>query len=111
MKKAQFNFMMDWPELFFLVLFALGFIIVFFAANTFITYLLITVGGLMTGRFLYQKKGKYPPPFHIMIYGFVCGFILALIITHKADWKLALFLFIIANFGSYYMHEKGYISD
>jgi hypothetical protein len=109
-KKAQFNMMHDWAELMFFVLFVIGFGIILFAKNAFFTYLFIFIGGVMTGRFLFQKRDKYPIPFYLLVSGFVFGFVLAIIITNKANWKVSILLYVVANMLSFYIHEKGYLT-
>lgn len=110
-KKGTYDFAMKWPHLFFFLLFSLGFIIVFFASNSFMSYLFVVLVGFMTGRFLFQKAGKYPVPFFIVITGFLLGYIIALMISGKGDWRISLILFLFSNIFSYRLFEKGYFAD
>lgn len=109
-KKSQLDFQMRWPEYFFILLFILGFFIAIFAANAFYVYTFIGLAGFMTGRFLFKKKNRPPVPIYLLTYGFLFGFILALIITKRGDWRVALIIFVLSNMLSYYLHERGFIS-
>lgn len=101
-----------WPEFMFFILFAVGFVVAIIAPTATLAYIFIGISGIMTGRFLYEKKGRDQQfPVYMIVYGFLFGFVLALIITKRADWKIALVVFIISNMISYYIHEKGFYTD
>lgn len=110
-KRATLDLVNKWAEYLFFVVFILGIIIGLFAFNKFLAYGMIIFGGFFTGRFLYQKKSRPPIPVYLAVYGFVIGYILSLMLTRKADWKVSLILFIIANMVSFYLHERGYLTD
>ena len=110
-KKSQIDIQWKWPEYFFFILLIIGFLIVIFARSATFIYIFTVLAGLMVGRYLFQRKSRPPVPIYILIYGFVIGFILALMLTRKADWKIALIIFIVSNMLSYYLHERGYVND
>lgn len=111
-KKAELDLQWMWPEYSFFVLFIIGFLIAVLAPSPIFAQIFIGITGLMTGRYLYKRKGRAAQtPVYLVVYGFLFGFVLALIITHKADWKLAMIVYILGNMFSYYMHDKGFIND
>jgi uncharacterized membrane protein len=111
MNKKGFDYQWNWPELYFFVLLVLGVIVAAVSPSPGFAYFFVFLVGIGTGRFLFQKKGKHPIVFYLIIAGFVVGYNLTLLITQKASWQISMVLFVLANFISYYIHEKGYIND
>jgi 4-hydroxybenzoate polyprenyltransferase len=111
MNKKAVSYFEEWPEMYFIILFIAGFVLVVSANNVWFTYLFILICGALAGRYLYQKKGKFPVPHYIIILGFFTGFVFAMIITKKADWRLGSILFVLSGIFVHYLHDKKYIQD
>ena len=100
----------NWAEVFFILLLLLGFFISIALPNPWISYFIIFVAGLLSGRWIYKKKGKQPLfPFFLIIVGFLFGYMLGTYSLYKVSAKLIALLFTIGAITGYYIHKKGYI--
>lgn len=100
----------SWAEVFFVVLLLLGFFVSIALPNPWINYFIIFLAGLLSGRWIYKKKGKQPLfPFFLIIVGFLFGYMLGAYPSYKVNAKIIAILFIIGVIAGYYIHKKGYI--
>ncbi len=97
----------SWAETFAVVLLLIGFFAALFLGSAVLSYLVITLSGLLAGRYFFQRRVAQPIfPFIMIIIGFLLGFMLGAIWANKV---LILFLFVAATFASYFLHKKGYL--
>jgi len=103
-----FDFRGKWVELAFFILIILGFIFSILTRNLVLSYSLIFVAGMGSGRLLFERKNKLQLPYYLMIIGFLIGYILGAFYGNR---NVMIILFILGSFISYYLHDKGYIQD
>jgi len=100
----------SWAEVFFVLLLLIGFFISIALPNPWLNYLIIFLAGLLSGRWIYMKKGKQPLfPFFLIIVGFLFGYMLGAYPSGLINTKLIAILFILGGIISYYIHKEGYI--
>jgi hypothetical protein len=109
-KKSQGEaFWMAWPEMFFILLIIIGFIISIFIRNAVLSYVVVFAVGAMAGRLIGLRIRKKPLfPYFLIVLGFLIGFFLGSF-TIDVNRILLIILFIIGGIASYYVHKKGYI--
>ena len=110
-KKGKLDFYKDWPEYFFILLLVLGFLVALASRSAGLTYFIIFISGLITGRGFYKRRHQNRFPFILTTLGFLIGFILGGFVRSNADWKIMVILFIIANIISGYAHRKGFMKE
>jgi hypothetical protein len=99
----------NWAEVFFIVLLLLGFLLSIAMPNPWISYLVIFSAGLLSGRWIYKKKGRQPLfPFFLIIVGFLLGYMLGAYPV-GVDARVIVLLFIVGALLSYFAHKKDYI--
>ncbi len=99
----------NWAEVFFVVLLLLGFLLSIAMPNPWISYLVIFFAGLLSGRWIYKKKGRQPLfPFFLIIIGFLLGYMLGAY-PIGVNATAVVLLFIVGALLSYYAHKKEYI--
>jgi hypothetical protein len=102
MRKAL-EFLTNWVELSFILLLILGFVISVFVNDVLLSYALVLMAGLGSGKIIYHKAKDFLFPHILLITGFILGFI----IGHKEGSTIALILiFLAGNAISYYAHKK-----
>ena len=100
----------NWAEVFFVVLLLIGFFVSIALPNPWINYLIIFLAGILSGRWIYMKKGKQPLfPFFLIIVGFLFGYMLGAYPSDIINAKIIAMLFILGGIIGYYIHKKGYI--
>jgi hypothetical protein len=100
----------SWAEVFFVLLLLIGFFVSIALPNPWINYFIIFLAGLLSGRWIYRKKGKQPLfPFFLIIVGFLFGYMLGAYPSVRVNGKIIAILFIIGIIIGYYIHKKGYI--
>ena len=100
----------SWAEIFFVLLLLIGFFISIAMPNPWISYFVIILAGLLSGRWIYKKKGKQPLfPFFLIIVGFLFGYMLGAYPLARVNVKAIAILFIVSTIIGYYIHKKGYI--
>jgi hypothetical protein len=107
-KKAAFDFTSDWAEFFFLVLLFIGLIIGILSPSAAVTYLISGVWGFMAGRLLFERKGRGPAPYILIIIGFIMGFVIGSIMGER--W-ITLLIFLGTMILSYNLYLKKIIKD
>ena len=106
-KKAA-GFFSHWAEVLFLSLLIIGFILSIVAPSAVISYIMIFVVGLMSGRLVYERKNKLIFPYVLIIIGFIIGYILGAFYGNKVT---ILTLYLIGIWIGYQIYEKGVIHD
>ena len=106
-KKAA-GFFSHWGEVLFLSLLIIGFILSIASPSAVISYIMIFVVGLMSGRLLYERKNKLVFPYVLIIIGFIIGYILGAFYGNKAT---ILTLYLIGIWAGYQVYNKGIIHD
>jgi hypothetical protein len=102
MKKA-FEFLTNWVEVSFIILLVLGFGISLLINDVYISYGIVLLSGLVSGKIIYHKKKDYLFPYIILIAGFILGYI----IGHRQGSAMAIILiFGAGNILCYYAHKK-----
>ena len=101
-------FFKNWGEFLFFVLLVIGFILAIAAPSAVISYLVIFIVGLMSGRLLYERKNKLAFPYTLIIIGFIIGYILGAFYGNKMT---ILTLYLIGIWIGYQIFNKGIIHD
>jgi hypothetical protein len=97
----------QWAEVFFVILLMVGFLIAISIRSAAMNYVVIFLAGMMTGRLIYEKKGKQPIfAFFLIIIGFLFGYMLG---SFGVNRKIIVVFFVAGSITSYYLHKKGYI--
>jgi len=107
-KKGAFTFFKDWGEFMFFVLLVIGFILSLAAPSAVISYIMVFILGIMSGRLLYDRKNKLVFPYFLIITGFILGYILGAYFGNKIT---ILTLYLIGIFVGYQIYDKGIIHD
>jgi len=106
-KKAA-GFFSHWGEVLFLSLLVIGFILSIAAPSAVISYIMIFVVGLMSGRLVYERKKKLIFPYVLIIIGFIIGYIIGAFYGNKMT---ILTLYLIGIWIGYQIYNKGVIHD
>ncbi len=70
------KFWEDWAEVIGFFLLIIGFFSAVLAGSAVISYIVITLSGLMGGRVWYRIKANMKTPWIIVLFGFLVGFVL-----------------------------------
>lgn len=98
----------NWAELFFFVLLVIGFFLSLLAPSAVISYLMIFVLGMMSGRLIYERKQKLQFPYYLIVVGLLIGYLLG---AYYGNKRIILTLFILGMITSYFLHNRGIIHD
>ena len=101
-------FFKNWGEFLFFVLLVIGFILAIASPSAVISYMVIFIVGLMSGRLLYERKNKLVFPYALIIIGFIIGYILGAFYGNKMT---ILTLYLIGIWIGYQIFNKGIIHD
>jgi hypothetical protein len=101
-------FFKNWGEFLFFVILVIGFILAIASPSAVISYLVIFIVGLMSGRLLYERKNKLVFPYTLIIIGFIIGYILGAFYGNKMT---ILTLYLIGIWIGYQIFNKGIIHD
>jgi 4-hydroxybenzoate polyprenyltransferase len=105
-KSAGDLFWTSWPELFFIFLIVIGFVVSIIVRNPTLSYIVMFCGGLMGGRLIAKKIKKQPLfPYFLIVLGFLFGYLLGSF-TIKINRLLLILLFVIGGIVSYILHKK-----
>ena len=104
-KKADFAY--NWVEYLFIALLIVGFILALKVGSAVMTYIIISLCGLMSGRIFYRIRKNPQFPFYVIIIGFLLGYLLG---SYYGNKKIIFILFFVFNIISYYIYKKGYIT-
>ena len=97
------GFFESWVEPFFLGLLIAGFVLGKLLLDTFISYLIIAIAGLIAGRLAYVKRENDPVPFYALSLSFLFG----LLLGHRVgNGFMMILLFAAAAALSYYLHKN-----
>lgn len=109
-KKGVLDMVSMWVEYLALVVLFIGFFISLSAGSAFLSYLIIFLSGLLTGRILFQQRKALPFKYYILMLVFLIGYILGTYVSFGSR-KVIVIIFILSNILSYYIHDKGYIKS
>lgn len=104
MKKANLAF--NWVEYLFMALLVLGFILALKVSTAAMSYIVIFLIGLISGRFVYKLRKNMTFPLYVVLIGFLLGYLLGSFYGSK---KIIFVMFIIGNTIIYYIYDKGYL--
>lgn len=107
-KKGVLDMVSMWVEYLALVVLFIGFFISMSAGSAFLSYLIIFLSGLLTGRILFQQRKALPFKYYILMLVFLIGYILGTYVSFGSR-KVVVIIFILSNILSYYIHDKGHI--
>ena len=98
----------SWAETIFVVLILVGFFIALLLNSALLSYIVITLSGLLAGRFFYKRRTAQPIfPFILVIVGFLFGFMIGG--SLQANPIIIAVLFTVTAVASYILHQKGYL--
>ena len=106
MKHKKANLAYNWVEYLFLILMILGFILALKVGSAVMSYIIIVLCGLISGRLIYKLKKNITFPFYIIILGFLLGYLLG---SYYGSKKLMIILFAVANIAGHFVYNKGYL--
>ncbi len=107
-KKGVLDMVSMWVEYVALVVLFIGFLISMSSGSAFLSYLIIFLSGLLTGRILFQNRKALPFKYYILILVFLVGYILGTYVSFGSR-KVIVIVFILSNILSYYLHDRKYI--
>jgi phage-related holin len=96
----------QWPEMFSLLLLVVGFIIALFSKSAAITYIMITLCGLVSGRMLFFRKYRMKLLFFMVTIAFLIGFILG---SFYGSTRYIIVFYIVGNYIGYFLHKEAYL--
>jgi len=107
-KKGVLDMVSMWVEYVALVVLFIGFFISMSSGSAFLSYLVIFLSGLLTGRIVFQYRKALPFKYYILMLVFLVGYILGTYVSFGSR-KVIVVVFILSNILSYYIHDRGYI--
>ena len=107
-KKGVLDMVSMWVEYVALVVLFIGFFISMSSGSAFLSYLVIFLSGLLTGRIVFQNRKALPFKYYILMLVFLVGYIIGTYVSFGSR-KVIVVVFILSNILSYYIHDKGYI--
>ena len=107
-KKGVLDMVSMWVEYVALVVLFIGFFISMSSGSAFLSYLVIFLSGLLTGRIVFQNRKALPFKYYILMLVFLVGYILGTYVSFGSR-KVIVVVFILSNILSYYIHDRGYI--
>ena len=107
-KKGVLDMVSMWVEYVALIVLFIGFFISMSSGSAFLSYIIIFLSGLLTGRILFQHRKALPFKYYILMLVFLIGYILGTYVSFGSR-KVIVIVFILSNILSYYMHDKEYI--
>jgi hypothetical protein len=105
-KKGVISVLTWWVEMVAFIVLVVGFVFSIFIRSAFVTYIVITLFGLLAGRFIYYKRHGFP--FYLITMGLLIGYVLG---SRYGQWKLIIVLFFLGGAVSYYVHQQGYLDN
>ena len=96
----------DWAEAFAFFFVIVGFILSLTAANVVYSYVFVLLMGAVFGRVLFRFKTKSRVPLYLIILGFLLGFLIG---NYRADFRVLIVLYVLGIYGTYWLHDKGYL--
>jgi len=107
-KKAVLDLVNAWVDYVLLFMLAIGFIFSVSLGSAFISYVVIFLCGIFTGRMLYQNRKALPFKYYIIFFVFLVGYLFGTYFSFGSR-KVIVVIFIAASLISYYIHDKKYI--
>ncbi len=104
-KKGVLDLVSMWVEYVALVVLFIGFFISMSSGSAFLSYIIIFLSGLLTGRILFQQRKALPFKYYILMFVFLIGYILGTYVSFGSR-KVIVIVFILSNILSYYIHDK-----
>ena len=90
-----------WAETFFIIILVVAFIVSVSVGSLVFNYIVVTVFGLMAGRYIYFRRSQFP--FYLIVAGGLIGYIIG---ARYGNWKVTLLLFVIGASASWYLHDQ-----
>jgi len=103
MDKKAIAYVWNWPEIWMIVMFVVGFVVAISTKSAAFNYIVVVIAGAMAGKFLFERRKATPFPYYLIIIGLGVGYILG---SFRFNIRLVSFLFVISIIASYYAHKK-----
>lgn len=106
-KKANFfDIQESWVEITSLFLLVIGLIVALWSRSAVVTYMVIFLSGIITGRGLMQRKYSHKLSYFFMIIAYLIGFLVG---HFYGKSKFILVLYIIGGYIGYVLHARDII--
>ena len=106
MKHKKANLAYNWVEYLFLFLMFVGLVLALKIGSAVMSYIIISLCGLISGRAFYKLRKNITFPFYIIILGFLLGYLIG---SYYGNKQLIVIFFVIANIVGYFIYDKGYL--
>mgnify|MGYP001557802516 CR=1 FL=1 len=104
----MFQYYKNWMEFWFFVLMVIGVLISLSAPSAAISYIVISLSGMLAGRLFYERKDKMQFPYLMIIVGFVVGYLIGI---YYGSRRISIVLFILGTILSYKPYENKILKD
>lgn len=98
----------SWVEFWFFVTLVAGFIIALLSGSAVVSYVIIFICGMMSGRLIFERREKFVAPYYLIIVGFLIGFMVG---TPWGDDEVVVILYILGILLGYEVVSKGWLHD
>ena len=95
-------------EILFLCLIICGIVTALLLPSAVISYTVIFLIGVYSGRLIYAKRTRILLPYLMIISGFVLGFLIG---GYYGSWKILILMFLIGGVLGYKLFEKKHLKD
>src|SRR3989344_8141927 len=99
----MFEFPRNWLELSFCVLLIVGVRIALAAPSAAISYVIIFLAGIFSGRLIYEKRSKIQLPYFLIIISFVIGYLIG---VYYGSRRVIIALFVVGAVLGYKRSEE-----
>ena len=108
LNKKGSKFLADWwAETISLILLVIGFIVSLIADSKVISYLVISLCGMMFGRLWYRQKQNFKFTWFLIMLGFLIGYVIGNLVWREwGSTYTIVFLFLFGIALSYYLHAR-----
>jgi len=104
--KKAVNVLHVWVELFAFTLLVIGFFVSIAIKSAFLSYAVVFLFGLMSGRFIYMRK-NYAFAYFI-IAGLLVGYLLG---NRYGDWRITFLLFVVGMAAMYIFEGQRWLKE
>jgi hypothetical protein len=100
----------NWPEVFFVIMLVVGFIISLVSISKYVDYLIIFFAGIIVGRLWFQKRHGQQFPLFLISVGFLLGMILGAIVSDSGTrWGVIFAFYLVGILISISIHKRGLV--
>jgi hypothetical protein len=108
LNKRGVSFQKDWAEIIGITLLIIGIIVALLAGSKVMSYLVVTLAGMMFGRIWYRVRKSLKFTWFLITLGFILGYIIG---DYYGNDLTVLVLFIIGLIISYQLHSAGIVES